>query len=127
MQPLSVVEHIKPVLMARLVPLESQALLAAGIRGVGKDYAEALKWQHKAVAQGNAVAQNNLGLMYGKGEGVPQNSVTAYAWFNIAAANGSTKGKSNKDVAAKQLTPAQIIQAQALSRDRKSTRLNSSH
>ena len=37
MQPLSVVEHIKPVLMARLVPLESQALLAAGIRGVSQE------------------------------------------------------------------------------------------
>ena len=32
--------------------------------GVEQDYAEALKWYMKSAEQGNAKAQNNLGIMY---------------------------------------------------------------
>ena len=34
------------------------------------------------------MAQHNLGVMYDKGEGVPEDYVKAYAWFNLAAAQG---------------------------------------
>ena len=37
-----------------------------------KDYATALKEWELAAKQGNAVAQSNLGVMYAKGQGVPQ-------------------------------------------------------
>ncbi len=37
-----------------------------------QDYAETVKWYRKAAAQGQADAQNNLGFMYGNGQGVPQ-------------------------------------------------------
>ena len=40
-------------------------------QGVLQDYAEAVKWYRLAAAQGNAMAQANLGLRYAKGEGVP--------------------------------------------------------
>ena len=53
--------------------------------------------------------------MYANGEGVVRDYVTAYAWYNIAAANGDTEAATEKDNTAKQMTPAQIIQAQALS------------
>jgi TPR repeat protein len=33
---------------------------------------EALKWYRKAIDQGNVGAQNNLGLMYQFGHGVPR-------------------------------------------------------
>jgi len=35
--------------------------------GVPQDYTEALKWYRKAVAQGYALGQNNLGVMYAEG------------------------------------------------------------
>jgi len=42
--------------------------------GVGKDYAEAVKWFRKAAEQNNAAAQDNLGQCYTAGEGVAQDS-----------------------------------------------------
>jgi TPR repeat protein len=40
--------------------------------GVPQDYAEAVTWYRKAVDQSDAVTQNNLGIIYGKGQSVPQ-------------------------------------------------------
>ncbi len=34
--------------------------------------------------QGMAQAQYNLGVMYSKGEGVAQHTITAHMWLNIA-------------------------------------------
>ncbi|MFN2150265.1 MAG: SEL1-like repeat protein, partial [Anaerolineales bacterium] len=34
------------------------------------------------------MAQYNLGLMYSKGRGVPQDYVKAHMWLNLAAAQG---------------------------------------
>jgi TPR repeat protein len=44
---------------------------------VRQDCAKAAKWFSEAAEQGNAFAQNKLGLMYFKGEGVPQDYVVA--------------------------------------------------
>ena len=41
-------------------------------RGVPQDDTEAVKWYRKAAEQGHAEAQNNLGVMYLNGRGVPQ-------------------------------------------------------
>ena len=41
-------------------------------QGVPQDYAEAVKWYRLAAEQGFAMAQDNLGLMYKNGQGVPQ-------------------------------------------------------
>jgi len=45
--------------------------------GVSQDYAEAVRWYRLAVDQGNAGAQNNLGVMYKNGEGVLQDYAEA--------------------------------------------------
>ncbi len=37
---------------------------------------------------GEAVAQNNLGVLYQRGQGVPQNLALARQWFDLAAAQG---------------------------------------
>jgi uncharacterized protein len=81
-------------------------------QGVPQDYAEAVKWYRKAADQGGATAQFNLGLMYGKGQGVPQNHTEAYLWFSLSAAQGVEKASNNRDLAARSLTPAQLIRAQ---------------
>lgn len=67
--------------------------------------------------KGDAMAQNSLGSKYAKGEGVLEDDMTAYAWWNIAAANGNLLAKTNKDLAAKTMTPESVIKAQELSKE----------
>jgi len=63
---------------------------------------------------GNAGAQLYLGVMYAKGEGVPQDYVQAHMWFNLAAASGEADDVKSRDLAASKMTPAQIAEAQRL-------------
>ena len=84
--------------------------------GVPEDDAEAVRWYRKAAQQGVAEAQTRLGVMYANGEGVPEDSVQAYAWFNLAAVQDNKAAQDNKDVVRKKMTPAQIAEAEKLSR-----------
>lgn len=67
--------------------------------------------------KGDAGAQNNLGLRCSKGEGVLSDDVTAYAWHNIAAANGNVDAKEAKVSLAKIMTSESVIKAQELSKE----------
>jgi len=59
------------------------------------DYNRALaSWRPMAV-QGNPVAQNNLGIMYLDGKGVPQNTSEAVRYLSLSAAAGSSLGQNN--------------------------------
>ena len=50
----------------------------------------------KALAElGMAAAQNNLGIMYDNGEGVPENDAEAVKWFRKAADQGHAKAQYN--------------------------------
>ena len=53
--------------------------------------------------------------MYAKGEGVPENDVQAYKWWNLAAAQGNESAKENKAIVEKKMTREQIAEAQRLS------------
>ena len=59
-----------------------------------------MKWYRKAVEQGDAKAQYNLGVMYYSGEGVLQDTVAALMWFNIASGyvSRSTKMATNSQL-----------------------------
>jgi TPR repeat protein len=92
-------------------------------KGVPRDYVEAVKWFRKAADQGDADAQFILGLMYAKGEGVPQDYVQAHMWMNLASSRYPAsekerreKAEKNRDIAASKMTPAQISEAQRLTR-----------
>ena len=85
--------------------------------GVEQDFKEAVKWFEKAADQGAAMAQNNLGGMYEKGLGVEENYVTAYTWVSIAAFNGFEIAKEITSIIAKEMTPAQIAEAEALAKE----------
>ena len=65
--------------------------------------------------QGNAIAQHNLGLMYANGTGVPQDDVLAYAWLNLATAQGNELASENQDKLRTRMTANQIARAQELS------------
>ena len=49
------------------------------------DYAKALSSWTKAAGQGNAMAQNNLGVMYANGTGVTKDDKQAVYWYRKAA------------------------------------------
>ena len=55
--------------------------------------------------------------MYQYGEGVPENLVAAYAWINLAVAQGyaGSQGQEAKGLLAQRMTHEQVAQAQALS------------
>ena len=71
-------------------PLEDTT--AANPRG---DHATAFKAYQSLAAQGNAEAQNNLGELYAKGQGVPQDYVQARKWYEKAAAQGNALAQNN--------------------------------
>ena len=59
-------------------------------QGVTQNYTKAKYWYKKAAEQGNANAQNNLGVLYENGQGVTQNVTQAKSWFEKVAAQGNT-------------------------------------
>ena len=62
------------------------------------DFATALKEWKPLAEEGNAVAQNNLGLMYHNGWGVPQDDKEAVYWYKLAAEQGDAKAQYNLGV-----------------------------
>jgi len=55
-----------------------------------RDYATALRLFRPLADQGNAVAQNGLGIMYSNGDGVPRDASEAAKWYRLAAEQGNT-------------------------------------
>ena len=52
--------------------------------------------QLRALAeQGDAVAQNNLGVRYDNGRGVPEDDVEAVRWYRLAAEQGGAEAQYN--------------------------------
>ena len=66
--------------------------LTAALSG---DFATALREWKPLAKQGNADAQYNLGYMYQKGLGVPQDDKTAVKWYTLAAKQGNALAQSN--------------------------------
>jgi len=69
-------------------------LVAAG-RG---DFGQALSLWRPLAENGNASAQNNLGYMFQRGEGVSPNSAEAVRWWLLAASNGLADAQNNLGV-----------------------------
>ena len=55
--------------------------------------------------------------MYAQGEGVPKDTVDAYAWLSIAAAQGNTTAKETKELITRFMTQSQVAEAQKRSRE----------
>lgn len=58
-------------------------------------YQEAHSYYIKAVQDGNGYAMNNLGVLYAKGRGVPEDETKAVYWYQKAAQAGNSYGMSN--------------------------------
>ena len=81
-------------------------------QGVPQNYTKAVEWYRKAAEQGHSKAQSSLGVMYILGYGVPQNYTQAYIWFSVAAAQGNKIEAKFRDITAKKLTSARLVEAQ---------------
>ena len=82
-----------------------------------RDYAAALRFIRPLAEQGDASAQYNLGVLYDNGLGVPQDKVRAYMWFTLPAAQGRDGAAAFGGLIARRMTPAQIEEAQKLTRE----------
>ncbi len=81
--------HIALLVGLLLVPALGWADFLAGVDTYDRgDYDTALKEWRPLAEQGYAVAQYNLGIMYHKGHGVPQDYTEAVKWFRLAADQG---------------------------------------
>jgi len=60
-----------------------------------KNYAEAMRWYRQASAQGYAVAEANIGFLYAKGYGVPQDYAQSVHWYLMAAEKGQREAQHN--------------------------------
>jgi TPR repeat protein len=92
-------------------------VMYANGEGVPKDEREAVRWYRKAAEQGAPSAQFNLAYLYATGRGVPKDDVQAYVWWNLAAAQGHEDANKNREIIARSMTPSQIAEAQAFSRN----------
>ena len=78
------------------------------------DYATALHEFRPLTEWGNASAQNNLGVMYGNGQGVAQNTMRRHMWSDIGGANGDERGAKNREIFASKMSLHEIGMAQIM-------------
>ena len=86
-----------------------------------KDHKEAVKWYRLAAEQWIAQAQFNLGVMYDKGQGVPQDKLFAHMWWDLAGSKGNKNAIKNRNIIVKKMSPSQIEKAQEMARNWKPT------
>ena len=85
--------------------------MAAYNRG---DYVPAIRVFRTLAEQGNAKAQNVLGVMFRKGEGVPKNPARAGMWFSLAAKRGDATAKAELREVSRTMTAQEISQTQEM-------------
>jgi TPR repeat protein len=78
------------------------------------DYMPAIRLFRPLAEKGNPKAQNLLGVMYRKGEGVARSSVRAFVWFSRAAAGGDARAKAQLRAVSQTMTSAEISEAQQM-------------
>jgi TPR repeat protein len=85
--------------------------MAAYNRG---DYVPAIRLFRPLAEQGNAKAQNLLGVMYRRGQGVARNSARAFVWFSRAAAGGDATAKAELREVSQTMKPEELAQAREM-------------
>jgi hypothetical protein len=78
------------------------------------DYLPAVRLFRPLAEQGNPTAQNQIGVMYRKGEGVIRSPARAFMWFSLAAKRGDWKAKAGLRDVSKTMAPGEISQARQM-------------
>ncbi len=97
------------------VSLPEETDFEGGVEAWGRgDYDTALREFRPLAEQGHAQAQVNLGILYSQCQGVPKDYVLAHMWLNLAEAKGVKATVKMRDLLEKNMTPAQLAEAQRL-------------
>jgi len=100
---------------ARTVEAEEDERRAEGVdAGAGQGQLGRLLGGAEA---GDAMDQYSLGRLYADGNGVREDVVVAYMWYNLAAAQGNEGARDGKERIVRRMTREQITEAQRLSRE----------
>ncbi len=78
------------------------------------DYVPALRLFRPLAEQGNPKAQDVLGVMYRRGQGVARSPMRAFAWFSSAAARGDAKAKAELRAVSRTMTRDEVSQAREM-------------
>jgi TPR repeat protein len=78
---------------------DAEAQFSLGVKfareGAAQDYAQAAQWYLKAADQSHSLAQFNLGIMYGEGQGVLRDEAKSRVWMQKAADLGDAGAQHN--------------------------------
>ena len=79
------------------------------------DYSEAAMWYRRAAEQGDSRAQYSLGLLYDRGQGVPQDIIEASKWLNLSTAAAPPRTREARarirDAVTNKMSRGQIAEA----------------
>ena len=97
-------------------PSANQLFATAIHMAKSKNDIGAAKWMRRAAISGHVRAQYYLGLMFAKGNGLPQSEYHAFTWLSLAESQGSIEAveaiaKLQKHLCAKQIKDARIYAA----------------
>jgi TPR repeat protein len=109
MQALALAAALASASAADAAPLDDG--LAAFHRG---DFATALALWTPLAQAGDGSAEYWLGVLYAKGQGVPQDSVHAYMWWTLADTHGDPNAVFDRDDIETSMTLAELAEAQRL-------------
>ena len=62
---------------------------------IAKSDTQAFEWIRRSAINGYVYAQNNLGVMYSNGRGVPKDEVIAVNWYRKSADQGNAQAQNN--------------------------------
>lgn len=112
-------QHCQKVLQLR-APQDhgQQSFLHALALIKGKDDLQAAKVMRQAAMAGHLKAQFYMGVLYSKGQGLPQSLFHAFSWFILAESQGSIEAYEARAKIAKHLNVEEIKKAQWLAADR---------
>ena len=80
--------------------------------GVEKDHTQAATCFMKSAMQGNSDGLVNLGMCYGRADGVQQNLIEAYKFIGTAAQLGDGQAAAMLPLIKEKMTPGQLSLAQ---------------
>ena len=84
---------------------------------MARAYLDLVQETEIAARMGEQDALCNLGIIYATGKGVDVDFITAHKWFNLAAMRGSQEAREQRAELAREMTPAQVAEAQRMARE----------
>ncbi|PPR62998.1 MAG: hypothetical protein CFH10_00659 [Alphaproteobacteria bacterium MarineAlpha4_Bin2] len=92
-------------------------LISQNGQGASQDFIRAAELYQRSAWLGNGDAQNNLGLLYRDGKGLPKDGALALAWFTVASEGKHRTGEINRSRFADRLDDEQFAKSQRLARN----------